>query len=62
MLLRCAAGWCRLARSIEAKNPDRTSVRVANALEEVAALELLQAGGRMGGATAPGHQCRRWCV
>ncbi|KAL4457505.1 hypothetical protein ABPG75_012370 [Micractinium tetrahymenae] len=35
----------RLSRAVDAKDPDRTSVRVANALEQVAALELLQAPG-----------------
>lgn len=35
----------RLARAIEVKDPERTSIRVSNALERVAALELLQAPG-----------------
>lgn len=34
---------CRLARAIEVKDPERTSIRVSNVLERVAALELLQA-------------------
>jgi hypothetical protein len=36
---------CRLLSAIEAKDPSRTSVRVANTLEHVADLELLQAPG-----------------
>lgn len=35
----------RLAAAVSLKDPDRTSIRVANALERVAALELLQAPG-----------------
>lgn len=35
----------RLARSIEVKDAERTSIRVANSLEGVASLELLQAPG-----------------
>jgi len=35
----------RLVASVELKDPDRTSIRVANALERVAQLELLQAPG-----------------
>lgn len=35
----------RLARAIDVKDSDRTSIRVSNALEQVAALELLQAPG-----------------
>lgn len=33
---------CRLTRAIEVKDTERTSIRVSNALEQVAALELLQ--------------------
>lgn len=45
----CAAaalpvGGCRLSRAIEVKDPDRTSIRAFNALEQVASLELLQVG------------------
>jgi cyclophilin family peptidyl-prolyl cis-trans isomerase len=35
----------RLAAAVAIKDPDRTSIRVANSLERVAALELLQAPG-----------------
>jgi cyclophilin family peptidyl-prolyl cis-trans isomerase len=35
----------RLAKAIEIKDPDRTSIRVSNALERVASLELLQTPG-----------------
>ena len=36
---------CRLERSIAAKDPERTAIRVSNSLERVASLELLQAPG-----------------
>lgn len=49
----------RLARAIEVKDPDRTSVRVANALEQVAALELLQARRRACARLGPGSPRRR---
>ena len=35
----------RLGKAIEIKDPDRTSIRVSNALERVASLELLQTPG-----------------
>lgn len=44
-LLLHGTALCRVSRAIEVKDPDRTSMRVANALEQVASLELLQAPG-----------------
>lgn len=44
-MLCCVYVQSRLARSIEVKDAERTSIRVANSLEGVASLELLQAPG-----------------